>query len=519
MKPKHLLLLAACLCLTAASHAQTTFLRSFASDNYPPGLALLPNGAGYLMCGHTESANRTELHFLRLDPDGLVLGDAGLTVGGDDMFIEAVAPMADGSFMAVGAYIGGFHSGFTVQLSANGVPTSFASQDMGFVASWRGLAASPDSTALAVGYGFEGFSHSVGALTRFNSQGDTLWTRLIGEPGFEISFEDVARLPSGDFLVVGTRAPQSNVLESTVLYRIGADGSLQWGKSYASAMLRLAGNGLALKDGNAYIALSVQDEPDTSSTVGVMAVDTNGTLLWLAQLDGQEDAYPYDITVSPGGNPVLAGSYETASAAPGFTAALSPTGALLWSNGYAPGGIVYELLPAPGGGYLAAMADPDVSPGLYLGKTDAQGRYAGNCVNLSPNWTVSLLSLNITNLNTPVRAGYPLVPVSLDNPALTMGSATLCSAVATSPAVAAAPVRIVPQPMLTGARLYLPEATHDESVTLVLHDMAGKEVDMAATRTADGFELQRSGLPVGLYAYQVLQGGQRIASGKLLVTD
>lgn len=39
------------------------------------------------------------------------------------------------------------------------------------------------------------------------------------------------------------------------------------------------------------------------------------------------------------------------------------------------------------------------------------------------------------------------------------------------------------------------------------------------TSAAYGLEIHWGGLPAGLYSYQVLQGGQHIASGKLWIAD
>jgi hypothetical protein len=44
-------------------------------------------------------------------------------------------------------------------------------------------------------------------------------------------------------------------------------------------------------------------------------------------------------------------------------------------------------------------------------------------------------------------------------------------------------------------------------------------VDIQATALGDGFQLSRAGLANGLYSYQVLQAGQRVASGKLWIAD
>ena len=68
------------------------------------------------------------------------------------------------------------------------------------------------------------------------------------------------------------------------------------------------------------------------------------------------------------------------------------------------------------------------------------------------------------------------------------------------------------------AQLRLP-AGNRSGIQLLLHDLGGKTLVPSVTPTADGLEIQRGGLPAGLYSYQVLQGGQRIASGKLWIAD
>jgi len=79
------------------------------------------------------------------------------------------------------------------------------------------------------------------------------------------------------------------------------------------------------------------------------------------------------------------------------------------------------------------------------------------------------------------------------------------------------PAQVVPHPMRHSARLVLPLDLDTEGATLQVSDMTGRQVALVTARSSDGFELQRNGLPAGLYAYQVLQEGKLVASGKLVL--
>ena len=79
--------------------------------------------------------------------------------------------------------------------------------------------------------------------------------------------------------------------------------------------------------------------------------------------------------------------------------------------------------------------------------------------------------------------------------------------------------QVVPHPLRTASRLEIAGLAMADELRLLVTDMQGRQVQLAATRVEGGFQLSRAGLANGLYSYQVLQAGQRIASGKLWIAD
>jgi hypothetical protein len=133
---------------------------------------------------------------------------------------------------------------------------------------------------------------------------------------------------------------------------------------------------------------------------------------------------------------------------------------------------------------------------------------------------VSAITMTTSPFQPTVTRGMPVAAYTVTSSPLPLSNLVQCLATsAVTPRLTSQPVRVLPQPMRTSARILLPEGTLTDDVQLLLHDRLGRRIALPATRLPDGFELQRGGIAPGLYTYQVLQGGQRIAGGKLWVVD
>jgi hypothetical protein len=122
--------------------------------------------------------------------------------------------------------------------------------------------------------------------------------------------------------------------------------------------------------------------------------------------------------------------------------------------------------------------------------------------------------ITLNRLPGPTNAPLAVTPTKI-----AVSNYADCTPIAAEQARATFAVRVLPQPMRSSARILLAEGSLADDAQLHITDLSGRSLALPATRLHDGWEIQRGGLPAGIYAYQVLQDGQRIASGKLWVAD
>jgi hypothetical protein len=504
--------------------AQASFLNAYDLASYDPYLAAMPSTGGYLMTGKSVQPNNTApLHFLRLDANGQVQGGVALSSSQSDPLLFSLTALADGRFVASGYDFQPPNLlAMTVELDANGQPLRVQrlQRNPAPAAYWGDVLALPDSGYLAMGLG-QTTTYTAAMAARFDAQGDTLWTRLFGNVGEATEFTAAVQLPQGDFLMAGISARESASLERLLLQRIAPDGSLRWSKRYATGSRSVRPEGIVLQGGTAYLSFTSEDTATLVSHAGMLAMDTSGSVQWATLLTGQDNSVAEDITLTPNGRPVLVGGYFPGPGPSniGLSAAFSATGSLLWSNGYENSGIGYSILPVPGG-YLIGIVDPDSPNGLFLARTGLQGQLGGSCTTVDPVWTATPMTITPQPYNVLVAAGCQLSTVNLATPSITITNTVVCAGlVDVATALEPLGVSIAPHPMRSSARLQLPASFDHEGAVLTVHDLAGRNVDMGSEVVANGFQIHRQGLPAGLYSYQILYGGLRIASGKLMVTD
>ncbi|MEZ4887116.1 MAG: T9SS type A sorting domain-containing protein [Chitinophagales bacterium] len=91
-------------------------------------------------------------------------------------------------------------------------------------------------------------------LLKFDSEGDTLWTRQFGGEGRDIGW-DTAELPDGSLVVVGSTESFGNGGEDIYVVKTDAQGNFQWQRTFGgpgrdvSANIRIEGSGQILISG------------------------------------------------------------------------------------------------------------------------------------------------------------------------------------------------------------------------------------------------------------------------------
>ena len=521
---KKTLMLAGCMLgLTMAASAQTSFTKSYQFADYGVLIHPLSATGEYLMVGKSiDPVSNLPTSYVRVDANGQVLGSASTSPAQSDMEMVTLAKLADGRLVAGGYDFDGQSLDATItELDANGVPQRVRNMSYGLVGYWGNLVPTRDSGFVALGMGYMTTPYYRAVIAKFDAQGDTVWTRGYGRPDFEEQFTAGTELPSGDILAVGRSDDYFLGTDPVIMHCISATGQRKWAKTYTIQGQSLRPNALVRDGEKVYLSISVMDTINFENRGGIMALDTSGNVLWAQLMAGPDYTEANAIALAPGGNPVVLGGYYTSQTSYGMSTGWSPSGNLLWSNGYYHGSSVYGVAPVQGG-YLLSMVD-------YDGVQNQMGRLtlvgpqfatAAGCGPQLPALQVTPMTVTAANYNPTTRTGFSIIPLNLGTPALTFDDSTLCSGlVGTAVAAPSVQARVVPQPMHTHARIELPASLDMSQLNLEVYDLSGRKVGIHAQPNGGGFDLERGGMPAGIYAYQVLHDGQRVASGKLWIAD
>ena len=297
-------------------------------------------------------------------------------------------------------------------------------------------------------------------LTKLNSTGDTLWTKIIGGTGYDC-FHTILSDTSGYYFIgltnsfgagsydvwflktarngtilqniaIGNTASNQaisacwsndgNILISgaessdDLLMKVDRSGNLIWRQVYPLGM----GQCFVTTDSNSAIYLA-------SSTIGpagfdnlvLRKTDSTGAMIW-ERTYINTTSYVYSINpvyVALNGHLYLSSSTTSFSVTRGFLWCFSPTGDSLWSAQYTstPGLDAYftHLSPFPGGGFLmSGFADtPNQYNNAWLVRVDSNGCLIPGCPNsveelgldedmrimISPNPASDLIHLAFTD--------------------------------------------------------------------------------------------------------------------------
>jgi hypothetical protein len=499
---------------------QSTSVRSLDLGSGAIHLGDHPATGGLLLVG--RDANTYVPAFIRVDAAGQTVSasmlDAAVSVG-----ITEVARLAGGHYAAIG--YGSDASGnkaMVMRLDSSGQPAGdirFHAQ--GNSGEWLGIAPTADGGCVVVGNGLDNNFDSYAMVARLDAQLDTVWTRVLPNDIGRLTAKRIAILPSGDLLVVGERASLSNVNYRLCVHRMTAHGALVWSKEYtASAQFRQLVRELHY-DGQGRLAIaSLVEHPVTAEAhISLCVLDTAGNVIGLDTLGGGISPEIRGIAGGHGGAVVVAGTLTDDNFNQvGFSLAFSSSGGLVWANRFEIGGagILFDVLPEAGGGYW--MTGSDFGLG-YLLQTDAQGAVADSCGTGALPMQQGSLGLSAAPITPGLSAGMTVQNYPATSSPLTLVNQLQCLTTARDMRVPEQPAQVYPQPMRTSAHIRLPGFARDPDAQWILYDMAGRLHTAQATRTQNGWLIHRDSLPAGLYSYQVLQGGQRIASGKLWIAD
>ena len=266
----------------------------------------VPSG-GYIVAGYTadSTANDTDAYAVRMTTAGDTLWTRKINGpnNGKDLFYKVINT-GDGGFAFCGystnngignddAYIVKMNSSGTIQWSKYwGGTGKERAQDIVQTAD-GGYAISGYTTSAPAAY-YDAF------IVRFNSSGDTLWSKRYGSGGFDDA-NAIVLMPDQGFLIGGQSTNGSSGLDM-YLVRVRSNGDTLWTKKFGTTGTDNIEHIIRQSDGS-FIIAGGTDGPGLGGNDGyAVKTDTGGTVLWSKIYGGnsQDDFHQVYKTVDGG---------------------------------------------------------------------------------------------------------------------------------------------------------------------------------------------------------------------------
>lgn len=122
-----------------------------------------------------------------------------------------------------------------------------------------------------------GFGSDDIALTRVDASGNILWCRKIGTTGYE-KIGDIVAIPGGGFYAVMATIDQ-NLIWSTMVVKLNANGTVNWTENYSSAAASLGLDILPTVSGG-FAILMAESTASNGLQPKIVSCDSSGGILW-----------------------------------------------------------------------------------------------------------------------------------------------------------------------------------------------------------------------------------------------
>ena len=403
--------------LLTASTAQT-FQKTFGGINGDYAVSSQhTNAGGYIITGSSNGGDH--IYLLRTDSIGNPLwtktyGDISLR---DEGF--SVQQTTDGGYIITGwggASGGGPLKVYLLKTNAGGTIV------------WKKTYRGTDTNAGGyVGYfvretndgGFivTGKSDTFGAnddlyLIRFNSVGDTLWTKIIGGTNSEVG-TCVLQTSDSDCIVYGYTSSFGAGCYDVLLVKTDSSGNPLWSKTYGGNDYDTGWSMQQTNDGGYIMSASTRSFGQGNYDVYLIKTDSTGNLLWSKTYGGTGRDVAYSVLQTSDGGFIVAGSSDSfgTDSMDVYVVKTDSAGNLEWSKIY--GGPNPDqgnsVLQTNDGGYFITGWTRSFGAGnydVYLIKTDSAGN--SGCNEDNPLTITTTPSTQVTNATPFVSSGGTL---------------------------------------------------------------------------------------------------------------
>jgi hypothetical protein len=375
------------------------------------------------------------------------------------------------------------------------------------------------------GFAVVGMTQSFGSadvyLVRTDAQGRELWSRTYGGPRIDTG-EALCTMPGGGWLLVGSAADSTGDLDIFAV-RTNANGDALWSRRYGGPGWQ-GGAGVCAAPGGGAVITGYTSNPGLFDAC-LLAVDANGDSLWTRSYGGPDEDWGSDVTPTADGGYLMVGTTDAFFGA-GFSGRAwalrtDGNGEVLWSRTF---GIPGSMDAQGNGGHQTAeggyvLAGSQISPAgdldVFVARLNAIG---------SPIWSRRYDRHGSTDHGADVRqaddgeflvTGYSHDLDTWYDVYLTkIGDDVPTAAIESRPLTA---VRLRPNPFRSATSLEIDPLPNVRRWQILMYDAAGRCVRRQDVRDSWRARIERGDLAAGAYFYEIRTDRGPVGRGKLTV--
>src|ERR1051325_3061392 len=499
-------------------HAQLTFFKTYGGSTIDGAWSVQQTSdSGYVLTAETQSFG-SGVYEIKTNINGNVAWSKAYSGG----YGKNIKEVQGGGYITVGRYTNSFY----LLRSGSAGNLLWAKQYTG------GTDMEGYSIVQAAGGGYvmAGYTNVIGAggndiyLVRTDSSGNTLWTRTYGGSGSEglAGWGNISihKIQSGGYVIGGYTDSFGSGNFDVYIIRIDTSGNILWSKTFGGAGIdRGYGNSINTTFHNTIILAGFTSSFGAGSNdVYFLEVDLNENLLFSKTYGGPGDDVGSSVQETGDGGYII-GGYTNSFGAGDYDIYLlktDNTGNLIWSKTFGGTGSdrCYDLKQSLDSGYILTGYENSFGAGsddVFLLKTDASGNegcHGNNAATVSGTPTTL-----VTSPSTLVSGGgsYAMVNATSSSGCT---ETTLCTNAGwPEKSEQNQTVSIFPDPFVTSAVFHAEMPF--KNVSLVLFDVAGREIKRMEHLSGQDILLDRDGLQAGIYFFRIISGKEVICSGKL----
>jgi hypothetical protein len=307
-----------------------------------------------------RSLSNMDVYILKMKPNGDTLW-AKYYGGSSDDKAYAITPTTDGNCIVAG-YASWFGAGgddaYFLKIKPDGDTLwtrTYGGAGTDFA---NAIVSASDGNCIAAGWSNSFTSGMNAYVLKIKPNGDTAWTKVYGGVDFTVA-NAIAQTQDGDFIIAGGTHSNSTLSYDVFLSRINSNGDIVWTKLYGGSHRGYIQAITPTPDGNFIVAGNTESLVTGGFDVYLMKIKPNGDTLWTKSYGGPDFEEAYAITAAENGNFLVAG-YTSSNP---YLLKIKPNGDTLWTRKYVETGDFRAIMPAGDGKFI--IAGSTKFPGIY----------------------------------------------------------------------------------------------------------------------------------------------------------